>query len=126
MLVELNPSVRLDGAGAATPRSPTGLNEITFEGALQSEKRAIAFVQDLVEKGTITGEFGARLKVILVHSINDEPTLAPLGAVSKFNIEPDFLKYLFNAGRTAAIKWWRRPSTRSAWESSIDIRARFL
>lgn len=125
VLVELNPSVRLD-----VPRSnaevANRLNEITFEGALQSEMRAIAFVQDLVEKGTITGEFGARLKVILIHSINDEPTLAPLGAVSKFNIEPEFLRYLFKAGRAAAAKWLDSTFDKIGVESTVDIRARFL
>jgi hypothetical protein len=32
-----------------------------------AEMRAIAFVQDLIEKGAITGEFGRRLKRILVY-----------------------------------------------------------
>ena len=75
------------------------LNEITFGGALMSEMRAIAFVQDLIEKGAITGEFGGRLKRMLIHSIADPASLAPLGAVSKFNIEPEFLKHLFGLGR---------------------------
>ena len=125
VIVELNPSVRMD-----VPRSnaeiANRLNEITFGGALDSEMRAIAFVQDLVEKGMITGEFGAQLKVILIHSINDEASLAPLGAVSKFNIEPDFLKYLFGLGRAAALKWLASTFDQIGVKSSIDIRARFL
>ena len=49
-------------AWARTPQSNAEiadrLNEITFGGALMAEMRAIAFVQDLIEKGAITGEFG--------------------------------------------------------------------
>src|SRR5260370_18780835 len=81
------------------------LNEIPFGGALMAEMRAIAFVQNLIEKGAITGEFGGRLKRILVHSIADPDSLAPLGAVSKFNIEPEFLKHLFDIGRAPAASW---------------------
>jgi hypothetical protein len=58
-------------AWARTPQSNAEiadrLNEITFGGALMAEMRAIAFVQDLIEKGAITGEFGRRLKRILVY-----------------------------------------------------------
>ena len=88
--------------------------------------RAIAFLQDLIQKGAITGEFGARLKMIHVHSIGDEATLAPLGAVSKFNIEPEFLRYLFDHGRAAASRWLDTTFEQLGQRSSIDIRARFL
>jgi len=125
VLVELDPSVRTN-----VPRSNAEiadrLNEITFGGALMSEMRAIAFVQDLIQKGAITGEFSTRLKMIHVHSINDEATLAPLGAVSKFNVEPDFLKFLFEHGRTAAAKWLAAIFDDLGQRSTVDIRARFL
>lgn len=125
VLVELDPSVRTN-----VPRSNAEvadrLNEITFGGALMAEMRAIAFVQDLIQKGAITGEFGTRLKMIHVHSIGDEETLAPLGAVSKFNIEPEFLNYLFEHGRAAAAKWLDTTFEQLGQRSSIDIRARFL
>ena len=66
VLVEVDPPFR-----AEVPQSNAEiadrLNEITFGGALMAEMRAIAFVQDLIEKGAITGEFGRRLKRILVY-----------------------------------------------------------
>jgi NTE family protein len=102
------------------------LNEITFGGALMAEMRAIAFVQDLIEKGAITGEFGGRLKRMLIHSIADPASLAPLGAVSKFNIEPEFLKHLFDLGRTAANSWLATTFESVGIKSTLDIRARFL
>jgi NTE family protein len=88
--------------------------------------RAIAFVQELIEKDAITGEFGGRLKRILVHSIADPVSLTPLGAVSKFNIEPEFLDHLFDLGRKAATLWLASTVDSLGVKSTIDIRARFL
>ena len=102
------------------------LNEITFGGALMAEMRAIAFVQELIDRGAVTGEFGQRLKRLLIHSIADPASLGPLGAVSKFNIEPEFLDHLFGLGRRAATSWLVATFNAVGVESSIDIRARFL
>jgi len=60
VIVELDPSVR-PGVPKTNAEVADRLNEITFGGALMAEMRAIAFVQDLIEKGAITGEFGGRL-----------------------------------------------------------------
>ena len=125
VLVEVDPPYR-----AEVPHSNAEiadrLNEITFGGALMAEMRAIAFVQDLIEKGAITGEFGGRLKRMLIHSIADPDSLAPLGAVSKFNIEPEFLKHLFDLGRAAASAWLAAAFELVGIKSTLDIRARFL
>jgi NTE family protein len=88
--------------------------------------RAIAFVQALIEQGSIGGEFGRRLKNMLIHSINDDEAITPLGAVSKFNIEPDFLDHLFKVGRESATRWLASTFDLVGVRSSIDIRARFL
>ncbi|HZQ01834.1 MAG TPA: patatin-like phospholipase family protein [Reyranella sp.] len=125
VMVEINPSFR-PGIPRTNAEVADRLNEITFGGALISEMRAIAFVQALIEQGAITGQFGARLKKILVHSIADEASLASLGAVSKFNIEPAFLNHLFKLGRTAATGWLASTFDLLGVRSSIDIRARFL
>jgi NTE family protein len=109
-----------------TPEIADRLNEITFGGALMSEMRAIAFVQELIDKHAITGDLGRPLKRILVHSIGDPAALAPLGAVSKFNIEPEFLEHLFDIGRKAATAWLASAFDSVGVESSLDIRARFL
>jgi NTE family protein len=125
VLVELDPSVR-KGIPRSNAEIADRLNEITFGGALIAEMRAIAFVQALIDQGAITGEFSQRLKKLFIHSINDEASLAPLGAVSKFNIEPEFLDYLFKLGRAAATRWLAAAFESVGVQSSIDIRARFL
>ena len=92
----------------------------------RSEMRAVAFVQELIEQGALTGEFGDRLKKLLIHWIGDPATLAPLGAVSKFNIEPEFLDFLFMSGRASATGWLASTFDKIGVENSIDIRARFM
>ncbi len=67
-----------------------------------------------------------RLKQILVHSIADPASLAPMGAVSKFNIEPEFLEHLFGLGRQAATLWLASTFSFIGDRTSIDIKARFL
>ena len=125
VIVEVNPAFRA-GIPQTNAEIADRLNEITFGGALMAEMRAIAFVQNLIEKGELTGEASVRLKRVLVHSINDEASLAPLGAVSKFNIEPEFLSFLFKLGREAASRWLASTFDSVGVKSSIDIRARFL
>jgi NTE family protein len=125
VIVEVDPSVRM-GIPKTNAEVADRLNELTFGGALMSEMRAVAFVQELIEQGAITGEFGNRLKLMLIHSISDMDALAPLGSVSKFNIEPEFLQYLFGLGRAAATKWLASTFDQVGVKSSIDIRARFL
>ena len=125
VVVEINPTFR-PGVPRSNAEVADRLNEITFGGALISEMRAIAFVQQLIEQGAVTGSFSERLKMILVHSIADEAALAPLGAVSKFNVEPAFLKHLFDLGHAAATRWLAATFDMVGVKTSIDIRSRFL
>ena len=125
VMVEVDPPLRT-GVPHSNAEVADRLNEITFGGALIAEMRAIAFVQELIDQGALTGEFGRRMKRILVHSIGDPASLAPLGSVSKFNIEPEFLHYLFGLGRAAGTAWLAATFDKVGVESSIDIRARFL
>jgi len=125
VMVELDPQFRR-GVPKSNAEIANRLNEITFGGALLAELRAIAFIQRLIEQGSVSGEFGARLKNMHIHSINDEASIAPLGAVSKFLIEPAFLEYLFGLGRAAAKRWLESTFEAIGERSSIDIRARFL
>ncbi|SJZ43398.1 NTE family protein [Enhydrobacter aerosaccus] len=125
VIVELDPTARKE-VPKSNAEIANRLNEITFGGALMAEMRAIAFVQDLIREGALTGEFSARLKMMLIHSINDDDSLAPLGAVSKFNVEPEFLDYLFKLGRAAATRWLASTFDSIGVKTSIDIATRFL
>ena len=61
VMVEVDPPSR-EGVPQSNAEIADRLNEITFGGALMAEMRAIAFVQELIDQGAITGEFGQRLK----------------------------------------------------------------
>ncbi|MBI3197424.1 MAG: patatin-like phospholipase family protein [Rhodospirillales bacterium] len=125
VIVEVDPPSR-ENIPRSNAEIADRLNEITFGGALMAEMRAIAFVQELIEQGAVTGEFGSRLKKLLIHSIADPASLAPLGAVSKFNIEQEFLDHLFQLGRAAATTWLAATFQSVGVRTSIDIKARFL
>ena len=44
----------------------------------------------------------------------------------KFNVEPEFLKHLFDLGRAAATSWLVESFDSVGVKSTLDIRARFL
>jgi len=125
LMVEVDPTFR-KGVPKSNAEIADRLNEITFGGALMAELRAVAFIQGLIEKGALTGDFSSRLKLMHIHSIEDEKSIRPLGAVSKFLIEPAFLTFLFELGRAAATRWLAASYEAIGQRSSIDIRARFL
>ena len=125
VLVEINPQFR-KGVPKTNAEIADRLNEITFNGALIDEMRAIAFVRNLIDKGALTGPEATRFRPMMIHSIANEAALGELGAVSKSNVEPEFLDYLFRLGRQAAIDWLAANFDRVGVESTVDIATRFL
>ncbi|MGE0420906.1 MAG: patatin-like phospholipase family protein [Reyranellaceae bacterium] len=125
VLVQINPLIRT-GVPKTLAEIDNRLNEITFNGALIGEMRAIAFAQKLIEDDGASGPAIDRLKRMLIHIIADEAAMLPLGAVSKFNVEPQFLRFLHDAGRDAAERWLTATFDDLGNKSSVDIRAAFL
>jgi NTE family protein len=125
VLVQINPLIR-----KGTPRTPTEimnrLNEISFNGALMSEMRAIAFVEKLIEQDHLKSEEAARLKKINMHMIGSEKTMSEFGATSKMNASMDFLLKLRELGRLTAETWLKENWDSIGEESSIDIKKTFL
>ena len=125
VLVQVNPLIRT-GVPKTLAEIDNRLNEITFNGALIGEMRAIAFAQKLIEDDGATGPTIDRLKRVLVHIVADEAAMLPLGAVSKFNIEPAFLHHMRDTGRKAAERWLTTAFDDIGTKSTVDIRAAFL
>ena len=121
VIVEINPIVR-----AGAPRSAreilNRLNEITFNASLMRELRAIDFVTRLIDADRLDGTGYRR---VLVHAIADEATLSQLGASSKLNSEPAFLRMLFEKGRAAADAWLEANLDHVGRRSTLDLRALF-
>ena len=113
----------------ATPRAAGDimdrLNEIVFNAPLLSELRAIAFVQDLIEKGRLTPDARADYRHVFMHAIEADSWLGDLSLGSKFNTEWSFLNDLKTRGRAAADEWLGACFTDVGVRSSVDLQTRF-
>ena len=125
LVVMINPLVR-----DKVPRTPSEildrLNEITFNSALISEMRAIAFVQKLLGEGWIKRAFESKLKNMLVHAVRADGIMSGLGSETKFTTAMPFLLDLRDRGREAAGAWLDENLKYVGNQSSVDVRRTFL
>ena len=121
VIVQINPVHR-----AGVPRTAREIlnrvNEITFNASLLRDFRAIDFVSRLLEDGKLDPE---QYKHVLVHRIDAEEEIKPLGASSKMNAEWAFLQHLFEIGHGAAGRWLDRHFDDLGTTSTVDLRAMF-
>ena len=122
VLVQLNPQVR-DEAPTSASDILNRLTEITFNGSLMAEMRAIDFVQRLLDTGRLEQP---RYRRLFIHVIEDEDRMRKFKLSTKFNGDWDFLCTLKQYGRDAAEAWIAEHFDKLGRESSVDIRARFL
>lgn len=122
VLVHINP-IRRD----EIPTSPNAiidrLNEITFNGSLMREMRAIDFVTRLLEEQRVDDH---RYKRLLVHMIDGSDDLYALGYSSKLNADWDYLLHLRGLGHTAADRWLETHFDDLGQRTSVDIEDVFL
>ncbi len=78
------------------------LSEITFNGCLVREMRAIYFITQLIDQGIV--KEGA-LKRVNMHLIKNEEVFKGLNSSSAGNTDWDFLMMLHNEGRKTAQNW---------------------
>ncbi len=78
------------------------LGEITQNACLTREMRSIAFISKLIDDGVVAP--GA-LKRLNMHIIRDDAFWGTIDRASGFYCDPDFLKYLFKAGRRSGKQW---------------------
>ena len=101
LLVQINPLERRQ-----TPRTAreihNRLNEITFNGNLLRELRAVAFVKRLIEEGKLSPD---EYKNVHLHRIDSSGVLDDYEASSRRNAEWDFFVQLRDAGRRTARSW---------------------
>jgi NTE family protein len=125
LVVNLNPFQR-----AKTPKTPAEildrLNEITFNGSLMSELRAVAFVQELIKEGLLVEAAMGRYRNMLVHAIGADAWLDDLSAESKFDTDWRFLEDLKGRGRRAAGEWLAKGLGDVGVRSSADFQAEYL
>lgn len=118
LLVQINPMERKE-----LPRSARQIldrvNEISFNSSLMREMRAIKFVTDLIDQGTLSEEEYVKLHVHMISSSE----LQEFGASSKLNAELGFLLTLKQLGRETADKWLQENWSKVNYESSCDLGA---
>jgi len=112
------------------PQNPVSIqdriNEITFNGSLLKELRAVSFVTKLLEEGWLKDEYRSHFKHILVHSLRADEALRGLNVSSKFNCSWKFLISLRDRGREATATWLERHYADLGRRSSIDLHAEYL
>lgn len=125
LIVHLNPIV-----STCEPRSAgeiaNRLNEITFNAALISELRAIAFVQRLLDENWLSQIVRPRYRKVLVHAIRADRALSDLSVESKFDTNWSFLLDLRDRGRHAAKSWLAQHGKDIGKKSSVDLNKEFL
>ena len=99
------------------------LGEITQNSCLTRELRAINFVTELIDNGTI--EKG-KLKRLNLHLIRDDAFFGGIDRASGFCADPDFLEYLFKAGRRCGKRWIEENYDNIGKKSTADLQSDYI
>ena len=121
IVVQINPIER-KGAPRTAQEILNRINEISFNGSLLREFRAIDFVRRLIEEGKLSPEHYRKTRV---HVIENQDELKPLGASSKVNAEWRFLVHLRDIGRETAERWLAANFDHVGNRSTVDLRTMF-
>ncbi len=121
VIVNINPLHRED-----IPKTPQDIqnriNEISFNGSLFRELRAIQFVRDLIAEGKVTR---GTMEDVLVHMISDDALMTQLSVATKMVPTPYVLGELKDAGRAAADRFLQDHWSDLNSTSSVDLRSMF-
>ena len=94
------------------------LNEITFNGTLLRELRAVAFVQRLIKDGRLSAK---DYKDVHLHRIDGAGALDKYQASSRLITEWDFFKKLRDAGRQTAQGWLAENYDEIGVRATVDL-----
>jgi len=118
LLVQINPVERRE-----TPRTAreiqSRLNEITFNGGLLRELRAIDFVTRLIDDGKLSSE---EYKRVRMHRIDGQGRLDDVTAASRLSADWTFIQGLRDRGRESAKAWLDRHYDAIGREATLDLR----
>lgn len=121
VIVNINPLYREEVPRKAT-EIQNRINEISFNGSLFRELRAIQFVRDLISSGKVTQ---GSMKDVLVHMISDDALMTQLSVATKTLPTPYVLAELKAAGRIAAKRFLEDHFDDLGESSTVDLRAMF-
>ena len=121
VIVQINP-VERKGTPKTAAEILNRINEITFNGSLLKELRAIDFVRRLLEEGKLDKNSYTKVNV---HIIEAQDDMRSLGASSKLNAEWLFLQHLLKIGRRAADEWLAQNFRDIGERSTVDLKEMF-
>lgn len=122
VLVQINPIHRAEVPNDAQEILDR-MNEITFNGPLLAEMRAIDFVKRLLAEGKLDP---ARYKDVLIHRIDGGEALEKMGARSKLATDAPLLRQLFELGRQSARRWLARHFEALGQSGTVNIARDYL
>lgn len=122
LIVQINPLYR-EEVPVTTFEIQDRASEISFNGSLANEIRAIQFVTRLIEKGALDP---ARYRKVNIHLVESEAEMSKLSPSTKFMTEPKFLRHLRDLGREAADRWLKAHFDDIGVQSSVDIKEKYL
>jgi NTE family protein len=122
LLVQINP-VKREGTPKTSRQILDRMTEMSFNASLLAEMRAIDFVNRLMAQGRLDS---ALYKEVFVHRIDGGDELEALGASSKLNTNADFIKELYELGRSAGKYWLKKHFDELGVKSSINIARDYL
>lgn len=99
------------------------LGEITQNACLTREMRSIAFISKLIDDGIIPKD---KMKRLHMHMIRDDQFFGGIDRASGFCSDPDFLEYLFKAGRRAGRQWLKNHFDQIGVASTAHIEEDFV
>jgi NTE family protein len=118
LIVQINPTERRE-----TPRTAgdiqNRLNEITFNGAMMGELRAVDFVDRLVDQGLLPPE---RYKRNFIHRVDGGAALLAFPASSKLDTTWDMLIRMRDIGRKAGKDWLAKHYDDVGRRDTLDLR----
>ncbi len=121
LIVNINPLER-EQVPVTPEQIQNRINEISFNSSLLRELRAIAFVQRLLEDGTLPE---GRMARVLIHMIADDELMNDLGVTTKFMPNAHLIARMKQAGRVAADDFLSRHKDDLNKRSSVDLPAMF-
>ncbi len=118
LIVQINP-VERDSLPKKAREIQDRLNEITFNGAMMGEFRAMDFVNRLIDEGKLSGDDYMRTRV---HRIGGGQLLAPFAASTKIDASWELIQQLHGIGREAAKQWLSENYDKIGVEGTLDLR----
>lgn len=122
LLIQINPLIR-HKLPTHSHEIINRINEISFNGSLIAEMRAIHFVAKMVHANTLDKNV---YKNLHMHMIESSEAMQNLNASSKMNTSIEFLLHLKEIGRRAATTWIENNLRNVGIMSSLDIEQVFF